>query len=209
MRRFTTNRELVQMIYRSSLLALVLGSLATTGCWQQLDSNASSGLTTPIVDPDAGIGGAFPTMTQTPAIAVTTDPNSGDPTDTTTDPCVKTIADALAIRQRACSMCHEASTPTGKALGDPLDHILEDDAIINVTSPTSSFAGWKYVVPGDPENSLIYHRVAVVQDMPKKSSDPTVTSLTVSISEMSVLRSWIMCLGNAPAPTVGADGGTH
>src|SRR5882757_2369553 len=111
MRCFTTNRGLDQMMYRSSLLVLVLGSLTNMGCLQQLDSNASSGLTTSVVDPDAGSGGPFPTNTTTPLIAVTSDPNSGDPLSTTTDPCVKTIADAIDIRKRNCAACHEASTP--------------------------------------------------------------------------------------------------
>ncbi len=195
------------MMYRSSFLVLVLGSLATVGCWQQLDSNASSGLTTAAVDPDAGIGGPFPTNVTTPLIAVKSDPKSGDPLSTTEDPCVKTIADALAIRTRACTLCHEASTPTGKALGDPLNHILEDDMIINVKSTSLANSGKTYVIPGDPDNSLIYHRVAVAQDMPKPPPDATTAAIPFSISEMSVIRSWIMCLGSAPAPS--ADGGAH
>ena len=211
MSRRSTNREFSQMINRAPLFCVVAGSfalsLATMGCLQQLDTHASEGVTNVTVDPALGIGGPFPVKEETPIIAVTSDPNSGDPIDTTTDPCVKTKQDAADIRKRACQGCHEAPTAEGKALGDPLDHVLNDDSIINVASTTPSFSGWKYVIPGDPENSLIYHRVAVVQDMPKQATDATSTTLTVSISEMSVLRAWIMCLG--PAPAHAADGGTH
>ena len=200
------------MINRASLLCVVVGSMAVattmTGCLQQLDSHASDGVTNATVDPKLGIGGPFPIIEDTPPIAINSDPATGDPVgDTTTDPCVKTISDASAILKRACTMCHEAPTADTKALGDPLNHILNSDTIVNVASTSPSFSGWKYVVPGDPENSLIYHRVAVVQDMPKQAPDATSTTLKVTISEQSVLRAWIMCLG--PAPAHAADGGTH
>ncbi len=201
------------MINRASLLCVVVGSMATmtmttTGCLQQLDAHASDGITNATVDPTQGIGGPFPIKEDTPPIAVNSDPNTGDPVgDTTTDPCVKTLSDASAVLNRACKGCHEAATAEGKALGSPLDHILNSDAIVNTMSTSGAFPGWKYIVPGDPENSLIYHRVAVVQDMPKQAPDATSTTLKVTISEMSVLRAWIMCLG--PAPAHAADGGAH
>ena len=190
------------MMFRAPLL-VVLGSfsLLAMGCLQQLDPNASTGNTSVTVDPALGSGGPFPVIEDTPAIAIKTDPNTGDPLpgQETTDPCVKTIQDSMDIRTRACGSCHEASTATGKVLGDPLDHILDPNAIVNVASPTMAWSkdGWKYVVPGNPEASLIYHRVAVVQDMPKPPPDATQAALTVTISEMSVLRAWIMCLASA------------
>jgi hypothetical protein len=197
MRRPSTNREHNQMIFRAPLL-FVLGSFAATGCLQQLDPNASSGNTNVTVDPALGSGGPFPIIEDTPPIAIKTDPNTGDPLpgQETADPCVKTIQDSVDIRTKACGSCHEASKADGKVLGDPLNHILDPNAIVNVASPTMAWSkdGWKYIVPGNPEASLIYHRVAVVQDMPKPPTDVNQTAITVSISDMSVLRAWIMCL---------------
>jgi hypothetical protein len=205
MRRPATIREKMKMTTRAPLL-LALGTLAVTGCLQKLDAGASSG-TTPITETDGGgIGAPFQIIETTPPIAIKSDPNTGDPVGPTTDdPCVKVIQDSVDIRTHACGLCHEASTPTGTALGSPLNHILENDSVVGVMANQASFPGWKYIVPGDPENSLIYHRAAVVQDMPKVVSDPTMQSPHLSISEMSVLRQWIMCLG---APAAGGTGGT-
>ena len=189
------------MMFRAPLLFVVLGSFLAMGCLQQLDPNASSGNTSVTVDPAKGSGGPFPVIEDTPLIAIKSDPKTGDPLpgQETTDPCVKTIQDATDILTQNCQGCHEAPTADGKALGDPLNHILQSDAIVNVPSTTAAWSkdGWKYVVPGNPEASLIYHRVAVVQDMPKPPPDATQRALTVTISQMSVLRAWIMCLASA------------
>jgi hypothetical protein len=105
-----------------------------------------------------------------------------------------------------CVGCHEGDG----SLGAPLTHILEDAQLINTMANQAAFPGWKYIVPGDPEHSLIYHRAAVVQDMPRKSTDVTGVNVALTISDMSVLRAWIMCLapqGNGGVST-GAGGMT-
>ena len=204
--RIADFREM-KMFHRSRPLLAVACTLATltaAGCIQKLDSNASSG-TTSATDPDGGIGAPFGVMLETPPIAKTTDKN-GDPTSTAANGCEKSEFDSQAIRTLVCKGCHEGDG----ALGAPLTHILEDDQLINTMANQAAFPGWKYIVPGDPENSLVYHRAAVVQDMPRKGTDVTNANVALTISDMSVLRAWIMCLapqGNGGVST-GAGGAT-
>ena len=161
------------MINRASLLCVVVGSMAVastmTGCLQQLDSHASDGVTNVTVDPKLGIGGPFPIIEDTPPIAVNSDPETGDPVgDTTTDPCVKTVSDANAIlRPRLHDVPRGADGGREGARRPSQSHLRTATPSSTSTSTSTGFSGWKYIVPGDPENSLIYHRVAVVQDMPK------------------------------------------
>jgi hypothetical protein len=79
--------------------------------------------------------------------------------------------------------------------------------IINGKSTSSSNAGKTYIVPGDPDNSLIYRRAAIVQDMPPGSTDVRNPTTGLTVSDFSVLREWILnCTGATGAG--GAGGAT-
>ena len=183
------------MTYRAPVF-FVLGTMAVVGCWQKLDSSADDGVTSATVDPKGGLGAPFPISTSTPPIGITADEN-GDPIDTTTTPCDKLKADAKAIRTTFCGKCHQADGST------MLNDIENEDTFINVTAG-EHYSTWKYVVPGDLGKSLIYQRVVVGGDMPPMgtvdSPNPHPT-----ISDMSVLRDWILCMG---APSTDGTGGT-
>ncbi len=188
--------------YRAPLV-LLLGTFAMYGCWQKLDENAAIDTTSINVDPKGGIGAKFPVNTDTPEIGENPADN-GDPTSTTTDPCKKTADDGQAILSNYCDGCHQAG-----AIGNLVGIDTAAASLID-KGASSAYPGWKYLVAGDPDKSLIFHRVAVVQDMPPPSTvDAPIMHPT--ISDMSVLQQWIMCMGAAPAADAGtaasADGG--
>ena len=86
----------------------------------------------------------------------------------------------------------------------PLDtrDVTDYHALSNVPA-SSMYRGWVYVLPGDPERSLIYYRIVVVQDMPPPSTiDSPIPH--PSVSDFSVLYEWIKsCVPNLPSPDAG------
>jgi len=155
--------------------------------------------------PDGGGSGApFTVNLETPPIGVTADMN-GDVTATAATACDKVQMDAHNIRARVCSSCH---TSAG-AQGAPLTFILDESKLINGKSTSSSNGGKTYVIPGDPDNSLIYRRAGIIRDMPPGSSDVRNASTSLSVSDISVLREWIKNCTGAPAqPASTGSGGT-
>jgi len=103
MRPFARNQEMennTMTMYRAPL-ALLLGTFMTVGCWQQLDQNASSGITQVNVDPSGGIGAKFPVETETPAIGETALDN-GDPDTTAKSGCDKNAFDGQKMLSEMC-----------------------------------------------------------------------------------------------------------
>ena len=187
-------------MYRAPL-ALLLGTFTVFGCWQQLDEHASDGVTNVAVDQNGGIGAKFPVETQTPEIGQTALDN-GDNASTAATGCDKDAFDGQTMLKTFCDGCHMSG-----ALGN-LKGIDTAQASLIGLEASSNFPGWKYLIAGDPNKSLIYHRIAVTQDMPPPS---TVDSPIPhpSISDMSVLQQWIMCMANSSSVgNTSADGGT-
>jgi hypothetical protein len=187
-------------MYRAPL-ALLLGTFMTVGCWQQLDQNASSGITQVNVDPAGGIGAKFPVETTTPEIGKTALDN-GDPDQVATSGCDKDAFDAQNMLSTFCDGCHMSGS-----IGNLKGIDTAQASLIGVEA-SSMYPGWKYLIAGDPNKSLIYHRVAVTQDMPPPSTADS-PILHPSISDMSVLQQWIMCMANTSSGgNKSADGGT-
>jgi hypothetical protein len=194
---------MMKMTYRAPMFLLALATVAVTGltgCLQKLDSEASSGITN-AVEPDAGLATGVVTNVTTPDIGQTADP-SGEAKDIAATACDKVKSDALNIRTNICSGCHYAGG------SNPLRDITDDSALINVAASAGAakFPGEKYVVPGSPDTSLLYYRVAIKQDMPPPS-DPGSPLPRPTISDMSDLRAWILCLGTPPAGGTGGATG--
>jgi hypothetical protein len=127
--------------------------------------------------------GTIPVMTATPPILL-------DDGTFTNDPCVKVMQDSRKVRQVACAGCHNGQG----ALGAPLTFIMDDDECAQKEA-SAKFSGQHYLVPGDPEKSLIYKRAVLVGDMPPQSTDvANGTNPRPTISDYSVLRQWIQCL---------------
>jgi hypothetical protein len=202
MRRFAGNQEMENKMkmYRAPL-ALLLGTFTVFGCWQKIDENASSGITPVTTDQGGGIGAKFPIDTTTPEIGQTALDN-GDNASTAATGCDKDAFDGQTMLKTMCDGCH-----MGGAIGNLVGIDTAQASLIGKEA-SSAYPGWKYLVAGDPAKSLIYHRVAVVQDMPPPSTGDSQLPHP-SISDMSVLQQWIMCMANAPAGgSTSADGGT-
>jgi hypothetical protein len=191
MRRFAGNKEMENKMttYRAPL-AMLLVTFAMFGCWQQVDEGASAGIT-PVTTTGGGIGAKFPVDTMTPEIGVVASDN-GDPTKTAMTGCEKTAFDGQAILSFYCDGCHQQGA-IGNLVGI-------DTAAMSLIGKEASpkYAGQKYIVVGSPETSLIYERIVMSADMPPPSTiDSPVPH--PSISDMSVLRQWILTCMAAPS----------
>ena len=159
---------------------VVLCALSGLGCLQKLDEHAAKG------DPtDAG-----PAL-ETPPIQL---PGGG----TTQNPCDLTTAQARAILRAYCAVCHGGQTP--EANQGRFDFLLDFQRLTMTRSqsardPRDPSQGMVFLVPGDPEDSRVYQRIAD-DEMPPMllgGSDPLPRP---SISEISVLYTWISsCVG--------------
>ena len=186
--------------YRAPL-ALMLGTFAMFGCWQQIDEGASAGVVSVNVNPKDGLGAKFPAMTTKPAIGKTAADN-GDPTTFADSGCAKDEFDTQTALNLYCQNCHLGGS-NGNFQG--VNDIM---SLVNKAASSKYPAGTKFIVPGDPANSLIFKRITALE-MPPPSSDVESQLPHPTISDMSVLEQWIMCLGSAPAPTAASDGGTN
>jgi hypothetical protein len=121
------------------------------------------------------------------------------------DACAKDEQDVVDLLDRHCASCHDLGPASS---GVPkFDFVMDLERLQSETLPRQGQADQHFIAAGDPDNSLIYIRVAVKRDMPPlyhnvAMEDPP----RVSFSEGSVLREWIeKCLG--PAPTASGTGG--
>lgn len=210
----------------------MLGIPGASACFQSLDPTISSGANAGnngsgsgtgndgggcqngyIVDPSTSpvictdqTGGNPPVVTQTPGIEL---PDGS----TTDDPGVLTELQSIAIRQAYCVKCH--GTPGIPAA--PFHNILDDEllpdggggTLLKTLSVVTKDTAGNYVpliVPGDPDHSYLYQRVAQHSMPPPPASLAAPANPMPNLSEIQVLRSWIMnCLQSNTAS--GDDGG--
>ncbi|HEY4012383.1 MAG TPA: hypothetical protein VGM06_03545 [Polyangiaceae bacterium] len=216
------------MNYRTLLgwLCLSVPPFAATGCFQELDTGASSGGPAPSTFDDASSAdttctpesqqcfeqcnapscyvavsnGTIPVATETPPIFDLLGEGGS-----TMDPCAQIESESLAIRTQSCAQCHTALKEGA------FDYVLDDAELTTQSSATypnpATGKPWRMIVPGDPSSSWVYQRI-VAGSMPP--SDATITSLlgkqvgaTVmrpTVSDQSVLYTWILdCLPGADA----------
>lgn len=137
----------------------------------------------------------------TPSVTLT----ACDPASLPDPSCAQTCLDAQTIIQNNCETCHRSGAIGN--LRDPADY----HSLSNVHA-SSRYPGQVYVLPGDPDRSLIYQRVVLIGDMPPPSTIDSPLPHP-SISDFSVLRQWIQsCIPNVPGydagPPPSADAGT-
>jgi hypothetical protein len=112
-----------------------------------------------------------------------------DETVTVADGCAKTVIDAKKILSDNCGSCHDAGAASQ---GQPTFDFLMDDTQLKTQMWTRQGTVWHFVVPGQPDQSAVFFRAGVDQDMPPVYSDPTIpTKPRVTFSAISVLRQWI------------------
>jgi hypothetical protein len=167
------------------------GLLLLAGCFQEIDSSASSASgQTMLAGP--------PTHTvdlMTPSIGFGTTDNA----QKTDDPCIATTFMAMATLRAACAPCHGGGP--GQNLGQPpFDYVLDVNKLLTAVSSTVkdpvTMQPVRFLVPGDPDHSRVYVRMfrremppGDVVGLPPNPNRPTV-------SDVSVIRQWIgHCLG--------------
>jgi hypothetical protein len=113
-----------------------------------------------------------------------------DPMDVSMDGCAKTTNDAHAILKANCAQCHG---PTGAPVGlPPWNFVLDDMTMKSMTWMRQDQPAIPFLKPGDPANSAIFLRAALLRNMPPVQFDvgqpfyPRVT-----FSDSSVLEQWI------------------
>ena len=134
-----------------------------------------------------------------------------DETQTVDTPCAKTEQDAHTILKNSCGTCHAIGLASS---GVPrFDFLLDDDQLKVKTWDRMGQPPLRFLIPGDPDNSVVYERAAMKRDMPPVQGDPQQPFYPrVTYSEGSVLREWILnCFQGgtvaAPSTSTGAAGG--
>jgi len=148
---------------------------------------------------DAGAG--FTVALDTPPIEL-----DYDGEDLTRDACVATTEQARSILEEHCSACHAPPAAMGG-----FRSVLDFPVLITLGSGTQrdpvTGEPVRLVVPGDPDGSRLYRRVAENEMPPTRdASFPALPRPT--ISDVSVLREWIdSCLPAAPVSPPLSDAG--
>jgi hypothetical protein len=195
----------------AATLALMLGGSALAGCFQELDTAAAAGPT--LGSSGQPAGGSAPSgvdvepgenQRRTPTTSLETPPIELENGTTTTDPCVATRLQAHGILRDNCSKCHQAPARQGQP---PFDFVLEVDRLVAARSTTvkdpQSGQPARFLVPGQPDQSRLYVRIAADEMPPRDVVGLPPNPKRPSISDLSVLRTWISdCLSAAvpPAP---------
>jgi hypothetical protein len=166
-----------------------LGCFYATLDHDELDAKAAGSREEAAAQADAGSG--YTVALDTPAIEVDFEG------DTTLDSCVATTNQARAILERNCAGCHAPPAAMGG-----FRSILDFPVLVTLTSSTqrdqASGEFVRLVVPGDPDGSRLYRRVAG-NEMPPMRDASLPPLPRPSISDVSVLRQWIeACLPQDP-----------
>jgi hypothetical protein len=178
--------------------ALALAAVAAAGCFQEIDSSASSATNAgPLSGPSV-----HTVDLMTPTIPL----GPGDDAGTTDEPCLATTNDAMNVLRSACSGCHGGGP--GQNLGQPpFDYVLDVPKLLTAVSETVTdpvtMKPVRFLVPGDPDHSRIYVRMFTRQMPPGDVVGLPPNPSRPSVSDISVMRQWIAhCLGtDAPDGT--------
>jgi len=160
--------------------------------------NKAAGSAEPAEPSAAMDAGGYTTSLDTPEIEL----ENGD---TTRDPCVQTTAQARAILTENCSGCHAPPASMGS-----FQSILDFPRLVTLVSNTvidpETGDPMRLVVPGDPDRSRVYRRVAGGEMPPRRDASlPQLPRPT--LSDVSVLRTWIQSCLPTLAPAPAADAG--
>jgi hypothetical protein len=179
-------------------LSVFLCAAVATGCFQTLDTTASSG--SPVTPPEPEKEGGLSTVILPgPPPFGFFDPNGE--IVTSDEPCDATRAQASAILTKHCADCHGGRTPGERAGNPPFDFVLDPVKLAN-TFTQNTTPPMRFVLPGDPNHSRLYVR-ARLGEMPP----PAQMQLPrPTVSDVSVLHYWISyCLGAKPPPAGGGS----
>jgi hypothetical protein len=185
---------------RERLLACAaLAVSGVVGCLQKVDGSASS-----------AVGGAATDAGLVTKVLPSSDPIALDPDDqtkATMDACEKTRQDKRAVLTAYCASCHAGTAAVGLP---PWDFVLDDQKLVSSLWMREGQPAQRFVIPGDPDHSALYQRMAVVQDMPPQPTDlGTHRNARPTASDNSIVREWILhCIAGASGSAPGGSGGT-
>ena len=173
------------------------------GCFQLLDSSASSGGQA-IATPE-GWDGSMST------VILPGSPDYGyldkdSSLVTTEDPCEVTRAQAMMILDQSCAGCHGGRTPGERAGNPPFDFVLDADKLTNSWS-VNSVPPMLFVAAGSPMTSRLFLRV-------RRGEMPPVIETGIprpTVSDISGLYEWISRCMTPPDDDAGGgspDGGS-
>jgi len=101
--------------------------------------------------------------------------------------CDTICVQAQQVLQQDCAACHAVGNTNGMSSGSITDY----HALVNVRASSMYLPGTFYVVPGDPDNSLIYKRI-IDGEMPPAASEVGSYPLPrPTTSDESALLQWI------------------
>jgi hypothetical protein len=162
------------------LSTLGLAALAALSSCEKIDDGAASRA--------QGWDGALSTVIEPGPREVFTDIDETMAVDT---PCDKTALDAHNILKTNCGSCHDIGAAS---FGVPrFDFIMDDDQLKTKTWDRMGQPSLRFVIPGDPDNSVIYERATAKRDMPPVQADPGQPFYPrITYSQGSVLREWIL-----------------
>lgn len=97
--------------------------------------------------------------------------------------------DIQPIWDKNCVMCHRTEGIAETLFGVPM-HLTSGQAIDDLVNvPSALHEGWVLVVPGDPEASLLYRKVA--DDPPPAGAVMPVFQPRLLDAELDLIRRWI------------------
>jgi hypothetical protein len=169
-------------------------------------------------NPDAGV--VFPQAAIDPPIFVgSTDSELFADGSTTTSPCAQVEAESLFIRQRSCAPCH-AGQPPGPSQGEGnFNSIMNDSLLVTTQSATGIMTDGgalaRYVVPGDPNSSLVFQTITGGSMPPTPSLSENLIGyeagagiVPLTPADVSILYAWILaCVPGTDAGVYGAQYG--
>lgn len=170
-------------------LLLLLSFPLASACFQQIDTGAARATLNPPppLDPEHPS-----TVIETPDPLVTVIDGT---TTETGDGCEGTTLQAMDILDHSCGFCHAA--PASMA---SFDFVLNVKKMMNQPVKTATFIDpltnkpWLYIVPGEPERSLIWVRMAS-GEMPQRPADvraqQNLQYRIPTVSDFSLLHTWI------------------
>jgi hypothetical protein len=177
------------LFFRRFVVIFVPGAILVTSCFlkQELDENAVSNLRPKQNSSTAGAGG------NTTGAGTSTGGGMVG-----TDPCEAVRSQARTILETSCASCHQVPNVMAN-----FDFILDLELL---KTRTTSSTNQRFVIPGDPDNSRLYQRIAGGEMPPSSARVPRPTA-----NDVAMIREWITrCLDGSsgwPTPDGGFGGG--
>jgi hypothetical protein len=103
------------------------------------------------------------------------------------------VLEILADSKNNCGLCHKSAMIGGGLMFDPTDKLGTFTALVGPKSPGtfgSTCGGKTYVVPGKPDDSLLYDKVS--KATPVCGLRMPASGVTLDDPEIATIKAWIM-----------------